>query len=128
MNEWMGPRGHNVAVLFSENSRKVYVQQAREREETYTFVDAEGRHRTWLKSEHAYLALNGASVFLSRCNLKHDVLTEEQLTDATLATLSALVIPNAGWLKTFRSCPCSVIRTDSRIGMLLFTERSALNQ
>ncbi len=99
MNEWMGPRGHNVAVLFSENSRKAYVQQAREREETYTFVDAEGRHRTWLKSEHAYLAVNAASVFLSRCNLKHDVVTEDQLTEATLASLSALVIPNAGHLE-----------------------------
>ena len=98
MNGWARV-GTTWPCCSAKSSRKAYVQQAREREETYTFVDAEGRHRTWLKSEHAYLAVNAASVFLSRCNLKHDVVNEDQLTEATLATLSALVIPNAGHLE-----------------------------
>jgi hypothetical protein len=99
MNDWMGPRGHNVGVLFSEASRVAYVKQARERAQTYTFTSAEGGPRTWLKGEHAYLAVNAASVFLARCNLKHDVVNEDELTDSVLDSYVALVIPNAAHLE-----------------------------
>ena len=98
-NEWIGPRGHPVAVLFSEASRRAYVGQAKDRGETYTFTGADGGERTWLKSEHAYLAPNGAGVLLARCNLKHDLVEEAQLTDAVLAGCRALVVPNAGHLE-----------------------------
>lgn len=99
MNEWMGPRGHNVALLFSEASRLAYVQQATERQQTYNFEGADGDQRTWLKGEHAYLAPAGADLFLARCNLKHDIVEESQLTAAALDSYSALVIPNAGHLE-----------------------------
>src|SRR5690348_1255954 len=98
MNDWMGPRGHNIAVLFSEGSRAAYAREAAERGQTYTFTGADGQSRTWLKGEHAYLAVNAASVFLARCNLKHDVVTEGQLTAPVLDSYAALVIPNAGHL------------------------------
>ena len=69
-----GPRGHAIAVLFSPRSRNAYAAEAAECGETYTFTDAWGRPRTWLKGEYAYLALSAASVLLHRCNLKHDIV------------------------------------------------------
>src|SRR5674476_199996 len=98
MNEWLNPRGHSVAVLFSERSRAAYAQEAATNGQTYTFVDARELPRTWLKGEHAYLAANAASLLLARCNLKHDVIEEEQLTTAVLANCLALVVPNAAHL------------------------------
>ncbi len=85
MTEWIRPRGHDIAVLFSRRSRDAYAAEAAARGETYTFTDAWGRPRTWLKGEHAYLAPSGASVLLARCNLKHDIVKEADLTDAWLA-------------------------------------------
>lgn len=73
MTGWIGPRGHDVAVLFSRRSRDAYAAEAAARGETYTFTDAWGRPRTWLKGEYAYLAPNAAGVLLVRSNLKHDV-------------------------------------------------------
>ena len=73
MTEWIRPRGHDVAVLFSRRSRDAYAAEATARGETYTFTDAWGVPRTWLKGEYAYLAPNAASLLLARCNLKHDV-------------------------------------------------------
>ena len=49
-----------IAVLFSEKSRAAYAAEAHAREETYTFTDAWGMPRTWLKGEYAYLAPNAA--------------------------------------------------------------------
>ena len=66
--------------------------------ETYTFTDAWGRPRTWLKGEHAYLAPSGASVLLARCNLKHDVVEEADLTAERLAGYRVLLVPNAAHL------------------------------
>ena len=79
MQEWIRPRGHDVAVLFSRRSRDAYAAEATARGETYTFTDAWGRPRTWLKGEYAYLAPAAASVLLGRCNLKHDVIEEADL-------------------------------------------------
>ena len=100
MTEWIRPRGHDVAVLFSRRSRDAYAAAAAARGETYTFTDAWGRPRTWLKGDHAYLAPSGASVLLARCNLKHDVVEEADLTDAWLADCRALLIPNAAHLSS----------------------------
>src|SRR5437868_6717659 len=87
-----------IAVLFSEKSRAAYAAEAQARKETYTFTDAWGMPRTWLKSEYAYLAPNAARLLLSRCNLKHDLIEETALTEQKLGGLRALVIPNAGHL------------------------------
>ena len=96
--EWMRPRGHDVAVLFSRRSRDAYAAEATERGDTYTFTDAGGRPRTWLKGEYAYLAPSAATVLLHRGNLKHDVVEEADLTDERLAGYRAIVIPNAAHL------------------------------
>lgn len=98
-NEWMGPRGHRICVLFSESTRVAYARQAHASGQTYTFEGAAGRPVTWLKGEHAYLAPNAASVFLTRCNLKHDLVPEDALTDTVLNGCRALVIANAGHLE-----------------------------
>ena len=98
MTEWMRPRGHEIAVLFSRRSRDAYVALAEDTGETYTFTDAWDRPRTWIKGEHAYLAPNAASVLLARCNLKHDVIEEADLTADRLAGYRALLVPNAAYL------------------------------
>ncbi len=87
-----------MAVLFSERSRAAYAAEARERDETYTFTDAWGKPRTWLKGEYAYLAPNAATVLLSRCNLKHDLIEEADLSEECLAGYRALLVPNAAHL------------------------------
>ncbi|HZP98238.1 MAG TPA: hypothetical protein VFB13_01785 [Reyranella sp.] len=87
-----------IAVLFSEASRAAYAAEAHARGETYTFTDAWGLPRTWLKNEHAYLAPNAARLLLTRCNLKHQLIEEAALTEERLAVLRALLIPNAGHL------------------------------
>ncbi len=40
MQQWMRPRGHDVAVLFSRRSYEAYAAEAASRGETYTFTDA----------------------------------------------------------------------------------------
>jgi len=96
--ELIEPRGHEIAVVFSRRSRDAYAAEATARGETYTFTDAWGRPRTWLKGEYAYLAPNAASVLLARCNLKHDVVEEADLTDERLAGYRAVLVPNAAHL------------------------------
>ena len=87
-----------IAVLLSEKSRAAYAAEAHARKETYTFTDAWGMPRTWVKNEYAYLAPNAARLLLSRCNLKHDLIEEAALTEQKLSALRALLIPNAGHL------------------------------
>ena len=98
MNQWIQSRGHNIAVLFSERSRAAYAREAAAKGQTYTFTDAWGKPRTWLKGEHAYLAPNAASLLLARCNLKHDILEEADLDEARLSGLRLLLVPNAAHL------------------------------
>ena len=99
MSEWFKARGHAVAVLWSRRSRDASASEAVEGGATYTFVDAWGQSKTWLKGEYAYLAANAASLFLSRCNLKHDIVEEAHLSDeAALAGYQLLLVPNAGHL------------------------------
>jgi hypothetical protein len=85
-------------VLFSPRSRDAYAAEAAACGETYTFTDAWGRPRTWLKGEYAYLAPSAASVLLHRCNLKHDIVEEADLSDERLAGYRVVVIPNAAHL------------------------------
>lgn len=99
MSEWFKARGHAVAILWSRRSRDASANEAVEAGATYTFVDAWGQSKTWLKGEYAYLAANAASLFLSRCNLKYDIVEEAQLNDeAALAGYQLLLVPNAGHL------------------------------
>ena len=79
---------HDIIVLFSARSRDAYAAKAIARGETYTFTDAWGLPRTWVKGEHAYLAPNAAGLLLARCNLKHH-LVEEAALDAARAAVDA---------------------------------------
>jgi hypothetical protein len=98
MQEWIRPRGHDVAVMFSRRSREAYAAEAASRGETYRFTDAWGRPRTWLKGEFAYLAPAAASVLLARCNIKHDIVEEADLSDDRLPGYRAILVPNAAHL------------------------------
>jgi hypothetical protein len=89
---------NDVAVLFSNRSRDAYAAEATARGETYTFTDAWGMPRTWVKGEYAYLAPNAAGVLLSRCNIKYHLIEEADLGDTRLAECRALLIPNAAHL------------------------------
>lgn len=93
------PRGHDVAVLWSQRTRDACAAEAVERGQTYAFTDAWGRPRTWLKGEYAYLAPAAASLLLARCNLKHDMVEEADLLDDRLAGYRALLVPNAAHLE-----------------------------
>ena len=104
-HQWMRPRGHQVAVLFSRGSRDAYAAAAAALGETYTFDSAWDDPRTWLKGEYAYLAPNAASLLLARCNLKHDVVDEADLSDDLLAGYRALLIPNAAHLRRHDQVP-----------------------
>lgn len=94
----MGSRGHDIAVVVSRHSRDRYAEEAAARGQTYTFTDAWQRPKTWVKGEYAYLAPNAASLLLARCNLKHDVVDEADVTTERLAEYRALLIANAGHL------------------------------
>ncbi len=98
MSEWFKTRGHAVAVVWSRASRDTYAKQACDEGQTYDFVDAWDKPKTWLKGEYAYLAVNAATLFLARCNLKHDIVEESQLEEDVLATYQLLLVPNAGHL------------------------------
>jgi hypothetical protein len=88
----------SIGIVFSERSRAAYAAEARAKAETYTFTDAWGKPRTWLKGEYAYLAPNAARVLLSRCNLKHDFVEEAELTTERLGGYRALLVADAGHL------------------------------
>ncbi len=111
MQDFIAPRGHDIAVLFSRRSRDAYVAAARQQGEVYTFDSAWDEPRTWLKGEHAYLAPNAASLLLARCNLKHDLVDESDLDEAVLAGYRALLIPNAAHL-----APQTIARIEAWLG------------
>ena len=89
---------HYIIVMLSHRSRDAYAAEATARGETYTFTDAWGLPRTWVKGEYAYLAPNAADLLLGRCNLKHHLVEEAALDAAQLARCRALLVPNAGHL------------------------------
>ena len=78
---------HDIIVLFSGRSRDAYAAEAAARGETYTFTDAWGLPRTWVKGEYAYLAPNAAGLLLARCNLKHHLVEEAALDDGASRAL-----------------------------------------
>ena len=88
----------NVAVLFSESTRRAYVEEARARDQVYAFTGATGERRHWLKGQYAYLAPNAATTLLNRYNVKHDVVGEAEIGAGALPAYRALVVPNAGCL------------------------------
>jgi hypothetical protein len=92
-----GQRWHQVAILFSERSRRHYVNEALEAGEVYSFVSASGKPRRWLKGDYAYLAPAAVSTFLNRCNVKHDLVREAALEKA-LPHVHTLFIANGGQL------------------------------
>ena len=85
----------NVAILFSERSRREYAARAQREGQTYRFTDARGHEREWLKGEYAYLAPNALSSILHRYALKHDVVDEDELGEH-LGHYRALFVPNGG--------------------------------
>ena len=85
----------DIIVLFSQRSRDAYAVEAAALGETYTFTDAWGLPRTWVKGEYAYLAPNAAGLLLARCNLKHRLVEEAALDDSQLARCRLLLIANA---------------------------------
>ena len=89
---------YDIIVLFSSRTRDAYAAEAATRGETYTFTDAWGLPRTWVKGEYAYLAPNAAGLLLARCNLKHRLVEEAVLDEALLDRCRALFVPNAGHL------------------------------
>ena len=89
----------NVAILFSHQSREIYIKEANELKATYTYINARGEERQWLKGEYAYLAVNAASACLLRCNIKHDIV-EELVLRKVMSAYHTLLIPNAGSLET----------------------------
>ncbi len=100
MNQWIRPRGHDIAVLFSERSRKAYADDAASKAQTYTFTDAWGKPRTWLKGG---VRLPGAQ----RRQPAAGPLQFEKLmtssgnktwTTKVLAVIRLLLVPNAAHL------------------------------
>jgi hypothetical protein len=89
---------HDIVVLFSQRSRDAYAAEAEARGETYTFTDAWGLPRIWVKGEYAYLAPNAAGLLLTRCNLKHRLVEESALDEALLDRCRALFVANAAHL------------------------------
>src|SRR3954462_8291684 len=86
-----------TAVLFSERSRLRAIEEARRVGATYQFTNARGQLPQWLKGEHAYLAPYAVRAFLDRCNVKHDLVAEEELC-ADLAAYQLIFVPNAAAL------------------------------
>jgi hypothetical protein len=89
---------NDIIMLFSGRSRDAYAAEAIARGETYTFTDAWGLPRTWVKGEYAYLAPNAAGLLLARCNLKHHQVEEAELDEARLDRCRALLVANAAHL------------------------------
>ena len=87
----------NIAILWSENTRKTNAEKAIQAEATYKFTDAWGNRKTWLQGQHAYLAPSTLSTALNRFNLKHDFIDDAQL-ESTLAHYDTLFLPSARWL------------------------------
>ena len=117
MSAFFDPRGHDIAVVFSDASRAAYATHAAELDQTYTFPSAWDKPATWIKGEYAYLAPNAASLLLARCNLKHDIINEGSLTDDGLRGYRLLVVPNAAYLPadTIAAISRWLARPDTRL-------------
>lgn len=84
----------NIGVFWSENTRRANVAEAQRTGATYTFEDAWGQEKSWLKGQFAYLAPSTVSASLNRFNLKHSFIGDDDLA-AGLADISLLFLPSA---------------------------------
>ena len=83
-----------IGVLWSERTRRVNVAEAQRVGAIYTFEDAWGQSKSWLKGQYAYLAPSTVSAALNRFNLKHDFIGDEGLDDR-LSDIQLLILPSA---------------------------------
>ena len=84
----------NVGVLWSETTRRVNAAEAQRAGAVYTFEDAWGQEKNWLKGQYAYLAPSAVSASLNRFNLKHSFIGDDRLSDR-LSDISLLFLPSA---------------------------------
>ena len=69
----------NIAILWSEQTRRVNAEEAQHKGATYTFTDACGKPKTWLKGQNAYLSPSTVSATLNRLALKYDFISDADL-------------------------------------------------
>ncbi|MXZ21704.1 MAG: hypothetical protein F4Y84_14060 [Caldilineaceae bacterium SB0665_bin_25] len=84
----------NIGILWSERTRRANAEEAIRAGAVYTFEDAWGQEKSWLKGQYAYLAPSTVSACLNRFNLKHSFIGDEGLADR-LAEVSLLFLPSA---------------------------------
>ncbi|MBV7335143.1 hypothetical protein KFU94_44275 [Chloroflexi bacterium TSY] len=84
----------NIAILWSEQTRQKNATEAVRMGATYTFTDAWGNAKTWLKGQHAYLAPSTVSAALNRFNLKYDFAGDGELAER-LQHVDLLFLPSA---------------------------------
>ena len=84
----------NVGVLWSETTRRANAAEAQRAGAVYTFEDAWGQEKNWLKGQYAYLAPSAVSAALNRFNLKHSFIGDDRLSDR-LSDISLLFLPSA---------------------------------
>ena len=83
-----------IGVLWSERTRQANAAEAQRVGAIYTFEDAWGECKSWLKGQFAYLAPSTVSAALNRFNLKHDFIGDEGL-DERLPEIQLLFLPSA---------------------------------
>lgn len=66
--------------------------------DTYMFQGADGSIKEWLKGDAAYLAPAGASALLNRCSIKHDWVSETDVSNEVLEQYDLLVVADAAYL------------------------------
>ena len=84
----------NIGILWSDRTRRANAEEAQRAGAVYTFEDAWGQEKSWLKGQYAYLAPSTVSACLNRFNLKHSFIGDEGLADY-LAEVSLLFLPSA---------------------------------
>ncbi len=84
----------NIGILWSERTRRANAEEAQRAGAVYTFEDAWGQEKSWLKGQYAYLAPSTVSACLNRFNLKHSFIGDEGLADH-LSEVSLLFLPSA---------------------------------
>ena len=84
----------NVGILWSERTRRANAEEAQRAGAVYSFEDAWGQDKSWLKGQYAYLAPSTVSACLNRFNLKHSFIGDERLVDR-LSEVSLLFLPSA---------------------------------
>ena len=84
----------NIGILWSERTRRANAEEAQRSGAVYTFEDAWGQDKSWLKGQYAYLAPSTVSAALNRFNLKHDFIGDDGLAER-LSEISLLFLPSA---------------------------------